>query len=234
AGAARRSRIPAQSLSERLRRRLGAVFRKARHRDGHLQDALRKFWPPDVGNVAGVPAGGRYRHSRDGVDAQAGAGLFGREHGAFTARGAHRDRPLHRLAGAGAVLQDGRTEDLGTAPQSGEGAGSEIRPARLPRRGPGERRRDLADPGAADRRLYRSGQKPTLPLRGVISLTQQNEKPKDSARQADVLLTQEMIEAGAQYLDETGFLPYGETTDRVGLGKAIKVALEAGQYVVQI
>lgn len=65
-------------------------------------------------------------------------------------------------------------------------------------------------------------------------MNKQPDASNDSSRQADVRLTQEMVEAAAQYLDETGFLPRGETADRVGLANAIKLALEAGLYVVRI
>ena len=85
-----------------------------------------------LGDVARLPAGGRHRHPLIGLDAQAGAGLSGRKHRAALARNPHRSRPLHRLAGTGAVLQDGRTEDLGAAAQGRGRAGAEIRPPRLP------------------------------------------------------------------------------------------------------
>ena len=51
------------------------------------------------------------------------------------ARHRQRNRPLHRLAGPGAGLQDRRAQDPGAARASGQAARREVRRARVPRRG---------------------------------------------------------------------------------------------------
>ena len=64
--------------------------------------------------------------------------------------GADRDRPLHRLAGAGAGLQDGAAHDSQAARRSQGAARTEVRHQSIPRRNP-ERRSDAAGSAAGAR-----------------------------------------------------------------------------------
>ena len=90
---------------------LGPLLRAARSRGGLLRGPLRQLRAPDLRDVAGLPAGGRHRGPRQGVDPAADNRLSGRQHGAVAARDHHRDRSLHLLAGSGAGLQDRRAQD---------------------------------------------------------------------------------------------------------------------------
>ena len=65
-------------------------------------------------------------------------------------------RALHRVAGAGARLQDRRPAHPGAAPQRREGAWREVRRPRLPSRGAGRRRRADGRARSEDRALGRS------------------------------------------------------------------------------
>ena len=111
-------------------------------------------------NVACVPARRGHRHSLEGVDAAASPGLPRAEHRALAARGADGDRPVHRVAGSGARVQDGRARDSIAASSGRAGARHAIQRARIPRRGAAERRghpRRTARPGA---RVHSSGLAP--------------------------------------------------------------------------
>ena len=57
--------------------------------------------------MARVPARGRYRYARQGLVTRPRHGVSREQYGAVAARSAHRDRPLHRVAGPGARVQDG-------------------------------------------------------------------------------------------------------------------------------
>ena len=76
------SAVPPRHLVLRLRRRVGALHRVARHRDGHLRDAVRGLRPADLRDVARVPAGDRHRHPPVRLDARAGDRLPARARGA--------------------------------------------------------------------------------------------------------------------------------------------------------
>ena len=68
--------VPPWQVVLRLRRRLGALHRMARHGDGHLRDAVRGLRPADVRDVARVPARHRHRHSPVRLDARTGDGYL--------------------------------------------------------------------------------------------------------------------------------------------------------------
>jgi hypothetical protein len=74
------------------------------------------------GLARGAP-GGRHRHPRAGLDPRTGAGLHARQHGAVRARNRDRGRPLHLLAGPGAVVLPGRDGDHERAQEGRGGAG---------------------------------------------------------------------------------------------------------------
>ena len=99
----------------RLRRGVGALLREPGGRDRALQGPLLQVRPAHLRDLAGDPPGGRHRHAHHGVDAPAGDRLFQGQLRQDRPRHRGRDRPLHRLAGAGAGLQDRRAEDQGAA-----------------------------------------------------------------------------------------------------------------------
>ena len=78
AGDDRRAALPPRVGHRRLRRGLGALRRAARPRGRHLRGPVRRLRPPHLRDVAGLPAGGRHRHPRHGLDARAGHRLHGR------------------------------------------------------------------------------------------------------------------------------------------------------------
>ena len=109
------SRVAQVRRLHRLRRGLGALRREPGRRDRPLQGPLLQVRPAHLRNVAGDPPGGGYRHAHHGVDAPAGDRLFQGQRRQARPRHRGRGRPLHRLAGAGARLQDRRAEDQGAA-----------------------------------------------------------------------------------------------------------------------
>ena len=81
--------------------------------------------------------------------------LPGDAHGAAAARGRDRDRPLHLLAGTGALLQARRAEDQGAAQARRAGARRALRRARVPRRGARQRLGAPERPGVERRPVDR-------------------------------------------------------------------------------
>ena len=68
----------------------------------------------------------RYRHACQGLDAATGDGSPGFTYGLVVARGPHRDRSLHLVAGPGAGLQDGGAYDSTAAARSRAGTGTAL------------------------------------------------------------------------------------------------------------
>ena len=147
--------LPPLFLHLRLRRRLGALQRIPRPGNGHLPHALRAVRLPELPGLARRAAGGGYRHPSPALDTRAGAGLPARKHGAGRSRDRDRGGPLHRLAGAGAVLLPGRDGDTPGPRARREGAGSEVRHPRLPRRGAVHRLGAVAGAEPAHRPIHR-------------------------------------------------------------------------------
>ena len=115
AGAGRAAEVPPQLRAHGLRRRLGPVQREPRRGNGPVRRPLRQVRPADLRDVARRAAGRRHRHAPQGLDAAAGDRLLQGQRRQDRARHRQRDRPLHRLAGPGAGLQDRRAEDQGAA-----------------------------------------------------------------------------------------------------------------------
>ena len=86
---------------------------------------------------------------------RAGARVHEGEHGAVGARDRDRDRSLHRLARAGAVLQDRRAQDPRAPRESRAGARRALRPPPVPRRGTRPRLGAAAGPRGGDRQVHR-------------------------------------------------------------------------------
>src|SRR3989449_1949645 len=91
-------------------------------------------------DVARHPARARHGDPHDGVDAPAGDRLLQGQRAQDGAGHHGRGGPLHRVARAGAGVQDRPVEVEGAARGRGRPAGVEVRHPRLPRRGPEERR----------------------------------------------------------------------------------------------
>jgi len=133
----------------RLRRGVGALRREPGGRDRPLQGPLLPLRPAHLRDLAGDPPGGRHRHPHHGMEPAESDRLLQGQLRQGRSRHRGRDRPLHRLAGAGARLQARRAEDQGDARLRAEGAGREVRPPRLPRPRAGQRRR-AARPARAE------------------------------------------------------------------------------------
>src|SRR5690606_7485095 len=155
AGGADASRLPPADLFFRLWRRLGAVHRMARHADGHLRDAVRGLRPPDLRDVARRAPGNRYRPARIRLEPAAGDRLPRQPYRAGPARRGNRGRPLHLLAGPGAVLLPGLPHDPRPARRGRARAGREVRAAPVPRRAAGPGLGAAAGAGERDARLHR-------------------------------------------------------------------------------
>ena len=68
-------------------------------RAGHLRHAREEHGPPVLRDVARLPAGGRHRHSRPGLDQGAGGRLHEGEYGADRREHRRRGQPLHLQPG---------------------------------------------------------------------------------------------------------------------------------------
>ena len=120
-----------------LRRGLGPLLRAAGRRDGPLP--VRRPGAARHARRAGVPRrapGRRLRAARHGLDPRPGDRVHARARYAADGRRRDRGRPLHDLAGPGAVLQDSVVH---TAAESGRGSARRIgrrsrRSSRFPRR----------------------------------------------------------------------------------------------------
>src|SRR3990172_2601466 len=160
AGADRPAALPHLRLADGGRRLcggLGPVLRAAGRRDGALpvgRGALRRARhaglprrPPDRGlGAARLRLETRARHRTDArtrIDAPRGRG--------------DRGRPIHHLAGPGAVVQDRAARDRARATPSQRADGRPIRPARVPRRAAWPRLAAPRDPASRDARLGRGG-----------------------------------------------------------------------------
>nr|WP_229425078.1 DUF885 family protein [Massilia sp. Se16.2.3] len=150
-----------------LWRRLGALHRAPRRRDGHLRDALRSLRDAELPGLARGAPGGRYRHPQQGLDARTGIGLPAREHRAVDPRSRNRGRPLHLVAGPGAVLLPGADGHHGSARQGGKGAGRQVRHPRLPRHRAAARLGTAAGALRAHRPLHRRGREKPLSAASV-------------------------------------------------------------------
>ena len=116
------ARVPQATGADRLLRGLGALHRAARRRDGPLLRRSRPLRHALVRRLARLPAGGRHRAARPGLDPAARRSTSWASNTAL-AREQHRQRggPLHRLARPGARLQDRPARD---PPAARRGAGA--------------------------------------------------------------------------------------------------------------
>ena len=113
-----------RALHLRLRRRLGAVLRAAWRRDGHVSHAVRDVRHAELSGRGARRGWWSIRaFTRMGWTREQAHAVPARQHGAVRARDRDRGRPLHCVAGAGAVVLPGRDGDLEGAAQGGGGAG---------------------------------------------------------------------------------------------------------------
>src|SRR5262249_12193145 len=97
--------------AERLGREAGFDTGPCRDLGRLVHGSVQRLRPADLRDVARVPARRRYRHPRQGLEPHRGDGVPREQHGPVPARDRDRDRPLHLVAGAGPLLQDGGAED---------------------------------------------------------------------------------------------------------------------------
>ena len=134
AGARGPSGVPQEHELHGVRRRLGALRREPRRRDGLLPGSVLEVRPAHLRHVARGPARRRHRAALDGMDAPAGDRLLRGQRREDAAGHHRRGRPLHRLAGPGGRLQDGPAEDPRAAHERRAPARAGVRRARVPRR----------------------------------------------------------------------------------------------------
>ena len=158
ARASRAAAFSPASLLRRLHGGMGVLLRETREGDGLLPRPVQRLRPSTGRNASLHPAGGRYRLPLQALDAPTGGGLLPRALGHRRARRAVGNGSLHRLAGAGAQLQDRPAQDSGTARARPPTTGRQIRPARLPRPGAGRRRPAAQRAGDQDKRVGRSAE----------------------------------------------------------------------------
>src|SRR5690606_16893881 len=135
--------------------RLGPVCGMARDADGLVRNAVPGLRPPDHGNVACGAPGHRHRPALQGLDAPGGDRLPGQPHGAGAARHRERSRPLHLLAGPGAVLLHRLSHAAQPARGSRARARRQVRPEALPRHYPRPGRGAAAGAGAGSAQVHR-------------------------------------------------------------------------------
>ncbi len=102
----------------------GLYFGVSRRRAGAVSRSLLPLRPAHLRDVARDPAGRGYRHSREGVDPRAGDRVLPGARRQSGSRHLRRGRSLHRLAGAGARLQDRGAQDQRAARAGRERMGS--------------------------------------------------------------------------------------------------------------
>ena len=135
AGARRAAEVPAVRRLHRVRRGLGAVRRAPRRGRRLLPGPVVDVRPPRGRDAARDPPRGRHGLSREEVDARPGRRVLPRPLRDRRAERAERDRPLHRVAGAGARLQDRPADDPAPARRGQARARRRVRHPRVPRRG---------------------------------------------------------------------------------------------------
>ena len=116
--------------------------------DRLLQGPCVRLWPAELRAVSRRSAGGRYGHSRQELEPREGDRVHARQRRERRA-GADRGGPLHRLAGAGAGLQDGPAHHSQAARRSQGAARLEVRHQSLPRRNPERRIHAVRSPPGA-------------------------------------------------------------------------------------
>ena len=157
AGARGPSGVPQEHELHGVCRRLGALRREPRRRDGLLPGSVLEVRTAHVRHVARGPARRRHRTALDGMDAPAGDRLL-RGQRREDAPGHHRrGRPLHRLAGPGGRIQDGPAEDPRAENERRAPARTGVRRSRVPRRRARAGRRAPRVARAARRRVGRVG-----------------------------------------------------------------------------
>ena len=117
---------------------------------GFYRGRLCEVRPALLRDVASRPPRRGHGHPCHGLEPGTGRRLLPqnrRPHGTRRCRGGG---PLHRLARPGPGLQDRPAQDPGAARMGRRGAGRQIRPPRLPRRGPPPRRPAPGRSGGAD------------------------------------------------------------------------------------
>ena len=122
-------------------RGLGAVCRTARVGGGLREGPARQPRPPAGRDVPRRAARRRHRPAQQALDARAGDRLHGREHRHARGRRRRRDRAVPRQSRSGAGVQGGHAQDPGVARAREDRVGRQVRPPRISRRSPEERRR---------------------------------------------------------------------------------------------